>query len=237
MTRNEGPCLAPPRSKYSSPSRDFLTGFHKRKLAKADAARKRAQERDKQLQAEARREVSPPRSLFPVIGLIPSAATPRPPRKSHRERHQDRGRICRRLWCVCFTLHPSCCKFTQTGSHNEEEEEWPGVTPTTSKQRDEEYEDEEVLATVTVVEDFDPDTILHGPPRPTSPTSKAVPPPPISKPTPPKKPKAQKIRYQTKGARTADRRKQLVRKNEKAERAGGKASRERSSKNTRKSRK
>lgn len=38
-------------------SRDFLTGFHKRKLAKADAARKKAQERQKQIRLEARREV------------------------------------------------------------------------------------------------------------------------------------------------------------------------------------
>ncbi|EKM81050.1 hypothetical protein AGABI1DRAFT_105883 [Agaricus bisporus var. burnettii JB137-S8] len=186
-----------------SKRRDFLTGFHKRKLAKADAARKRAQERDKQLQAEARREQ----------------------RRALREKAIENATKIEGEYAAVY------------GSHNEEEEEWPGITPTTSKQRDEEYEDEEVLATVTVVEDFDPDTILHGPPRPTSPTSKAVPPPPIPKPAPPKKPKAQKIRYQTKGARTADRRKQLVRKNEKAERAGGKASRERSSKNTRKSRK
>ncbi|TEB38414.1 hypothetical protein FA13DRAFT_1726094 [Coprinellus micaceus] len=37
--------------------RDFLTGFHKRKKAKADAARKRAQERAKQEHLEGRREV------------------------------------------------------------------------------------------------------------------------------------------------------------------------------------
>lgn len=37
--------------------RDFLTGFHKRKLAKADAARKKAQEREKQERLEARRDV------------------------------------------------------------------------------------------------------------------------------------------------------------------------------------
>lgn len=37
--------------------RDFLTGFHKRKVAKAEAARKKAQEREKQSRLEARREV------------------------------------------------------------------------------------------------------------------------------------------------------------------------------------
>lgn len=38
--------------------REFLTGFHKRKLAKAEAARKKAAEREKQDRLEARREVS-----------------------------------------------------------------------------------------------------------------------------------------------------------------------------------
>ena len=37
--------------------RDFLTGFHKRKLAKKEAARSRAKEREKQERLEARREV------------------------------------------------------------------------------------------------------------------------------------------------------------------------------------
>ena len=37
--------------------REFLTGFHKRKKAKADAARQRAKEREKQEKLEERREV------------------------------------------------------------------------------------------------------------------------------------------------------------------------------------
>ena len=37
--------------------REFLTGFHKRKKAKADAARKKAIERERQERLEARREV------------------------------------------------------------------------------------------------------------------------------------------------------------------------------------
>lgn len=40
-----------------TPFRDFLTGFHKRKLAKAEAARKKAQEREKRERLETRREV------------------------------------------------------------------------------------------------------------------------------------------------------------------------------------
>lgn len=37
--------------------REFLTGFHKRKLAKKEAARSKAKEREKQERLEARREV------------------------------------------------------------------------------------------------------------------------------------------------------------------------------------
>ncbi|KAJ8076551.1 hypothetical protein PM082_000974 [Marasmius tenuissimus] len=37
--------------------REFLTGFHKRKVAKAEAARKKAAEREKQERLETRREV------------------------------------------------------------------------------------------------------------------------------------------------------------------------------------
>ena len=39
-------------------SREFLTGFHKRKLAKAEAARAKAKEREKQERLETRREVA-----------------------------------------------------------------------------------------------------------------------------------------------------------------------------------
>jgi hypothetical protein len=37
--------------------REFLTGFHKRKLAKAEAAKRKAVEREKQERLEARRDV------------------------------------------------------------------------------------------------------------------------------------------------------------------------------------
>lgn len=100
------------------------------------------------------------------------------------------------------------------------------------KQRDDEYEDEEVLATVTVVEDFDPDAIRHGSqkppliPLPPSQPSSSKNLTPQSEATPlPKKPKVQKIRYQTKEARKAERRKQFTRRTEKAERARGKVPR------------
>ena len=49
------------------PLREFLTGFHKRKLAKKEAARSRAKEREKQERLEARREVH----LHPYVVSYP----------------------------------------------------------------------------------------------------------------------------------------------------------------------
>ena len=42
---------------YIGVLRDFLTGFHKRKVAKKEAAKKKAQDRENQERLEARREV------------------------------------------------------------------------------------------------------------------------------------------------------------------------------------
>lgn len=108
------------------------------------------------------------------------------------------------------------------------------------------------MATVTVVEDFDPDEFIHGPqthkePPVTSNEDEAgelvdettshtpiresqhsrpgvvKPPPAIARAK--AKPKPKDIKYQTNAARKADKLKQRKRKVEKAERAGGKASR------------
>jgi len=107
----------------------------------------------------------------------------------------------------------------------------------------EEYENEEQVATVTVVEDFDMDALIHAEPpsehpnpgsssnqdrarRPehragklksatTSGTSKK------------KATSAKKIKYETKAARLTEKKKQQTRKLEKAVRAGGKQSRSR----------
>lgn len=114
---------------------------------------------------------------------------------------------------------------------------------------EEEFEDDEQLATVTVVEDFDPDTIIHGPARedvdPDVKPSQRF--PPLSKgkskalsianaeqakarakanmAVKAKKLKPKKIAYETKADRAVEKRKQRARRTEKAERAGGKASR------------
>lgn len=113
---------------------------------------------------------------------------------------------------------------------------------------EEEFEDEEQLATVTVVEDFDPDTIIHGPTRvdadpDAKPKQRFA---PLSKgkskalsianaeqrkaaakanmAVKAKKSKPKNTPYETKADRGIEKRKQRARRTEKAERAGGKGS-------------
>ncbi|KAG6845902.1 hypothetical protein H0H87_000708 [Tephrocybe sp. NHM501043] len=184
--------------------REFLTGFHKRKLAKADAARKKAVEREKQERQESRREQ----------------------RRMLRERAVENAAEVESAYhaLLDFPGQPD----------TDAEDEWNRIlSADKGKQKEEEYEDDEIMATVTVVEDFDPDTFIHGP-RATSDTIKSAPSTstaPTSKASAsqpklvPKKAKPQKIRYQTKSERKAERTKQRARRTEKAELAGGKSSR------------
>ncbi|KAJ3863161.1 nucleolar protein 12-domain-containing protein [Lentinula novae-zelandiae] len=177
---------------------DFLTGFHKRKLAKTEAAKKKALEREKQQRQEDRREQ----------------------RRMLRERAAENAAEIEKAYGA--TLAPSAG-----------DQEWQGISDP-GDQKEQEYEDEEVLATVAIVEDFDPDTLLHGPTKTVSdPESSSVPvvagpshrnsSDPAAKLTRKNRPK--KVRYQTKDARKSERTKQRARRAEKAELAGGKASR------------
>jgi ribosomal RNA-processing protein 17 len=125
-------------------------------------------------------------------------------------------------------------------------DEWGGAASTgEDREVQEEYEDEEQLATVTVVEDFNPDELIYGPTptessvpapasastRPESTTNKKRTAPAKEKVAKAKKSKrAKETKYQTQAARRADKRKQLARHTEKAERAGGKQSRKPSGK-------
>jgi ribosomal RNA-processing protein 17 len=114
-------------------------------------------------------------------------------------------------------------------------------------EREEEYEGEEQLATVTVVEDFDPATLIYGSPVPArhatilekdgtqrkmNQTTETV--VTRAKIAPAKAAqakasnRAKEVKYQTTAARRAEKRKQLARHTEKAERAGGKQQRKRS---------
>ncbi|KAF4620688.1 hypothetical protein D9613_000768 [Agrocybe pediades] len=183
--------------------RDFLTGFHKRKVAKAEAARSKAKEREKQERLEARREQ----------------------RRMLREQALENAAQVEAAYGAVV-------------DDQDEDDDWNGIGTSNQSavERDDEYEDEEVLATVTVVEDFDPDTIIHGPAKPEQPKDSAPSSSSISQSkattTITKKAvlkkhrtKEKKIRYETKDARRRERTKQHARRTEKAELAGGKASR------------
>ncbi|KZT68239.1 hypothetical protein DAEQUDRAFT_745750 [Daedalea quercina L-15889] len=213
--------------------REFLTGFHKRKLQKKEAAKKKAVEREKQERLEARREK---RRMLAERAAQNAAETER----AYGGAVSDDGEA--------------------------SEEEWDGISNIDKgkdKQKEEEYEYEEQVATVTVVEDFDPDELIHGPqssmrlPSPSGADTSAVSksellpgsqarapentdhfianarhvlrstnaPTAVERTRSKSKPKPKDIKYQTNAARKADRLNQRRRKVEKAERAGGKASR------------
>ena len=179
------------------------------------------------------------------------------------------------LYLVCiypFTDHSP----TLDDASDEEDQHLPSSSRRQQKKsqgqvvqpEEEEYQDDAQLATVTVIEDFDPDTIIHGPPRiqishpnddAEMTTSQSRPLtkgksqsalPPItaeqakarakanisakSSSTSRTKPKtklkmSKRVKYQTKVERGVERKKQRARRTEKAERAGGKASRKGSS--------
>ncbi|KAF8161192.1 nucleolar protein 12-domain-containing protein [Crassisporium funariophilum] len=189
--------------------REFLTGFHKRKLAKAEAARSKAKEREKQDRLEARREQ----------------------RRMLREQAIENSTQVEKAYGA--VIAHSC-------SADEDADDWTGIGSSQKQDngRDEEFEDEEMLATVTVIEDFDPDTIIHGPANPNPPTIPSQPLPsttPFKQPTsilksrhdsaPKTKVRAKKVRYESIDERKRERTKQHARRTEKAELAGGKAAR------------
>ncbi|TCD71652.1 hypothetical protein EIP91_007399 [Steccherinum ochraceum] len=201
---------------------EFLTGFHKRKVQKKEAAKKKAEEREKQERLDAMQDE---RSTGQMLA----------------ERATENAKQVEKAYREAIA-----------GEASDDDEET--VFSPTSKGKDEpmvadeEYEDEEQLATVTVVEDFDPDTIIHGPSKPQAhpiePSEVDVQQPSVSREKRPIKShpsrqdsvtakksrvrtirRAKDIKYQTKADRQTERTKQLKRKKEKAELAGGKASR------------
>ncbi|EED83047.1 predicted protein [Postia placenta Mad-698-R] len=200
--------------------REFLTGFHKRKLQKKEVAKKKAQDREKQERLEARRE--------------------------------KRQLLAERAAQNVAEVEKAYGGHIEDGDGSDTE--WSGLEGNLAspdkgkgKAQEEEYEYEEEVATVTVVEDFDPDALIHGEDdhRPVAGAKRdgaaaTSEPPDVTnrarhKPKPAtadirhdrKKsaPKPKDIKYQTSAARKVDRLKQRRRKSEKAERAGGKASR------------
>ncbi|KAG1815969.1 nucleolar protein 12-domain-containing protein [Suillus subaureus] len=185
--------------------REFLTGFHKRKVAKKEEAIKKAKLREKQERLDTRREH----------------------RRALAERAAQNAAEVEKAYGAIIDNEDEGLGF----SGNERDREVNG-----------EYEGEEQLATVTVVEDFDPAVFLHGPPmtgsapadRSDAPSSTSVKPkgkerahndPLKPKRKAKKNEKTKSVKYQTKAARLAERSKQRARRTEKAERAGGKSSR------------
>ena len=90
------------------------------------------------------------------------------------------------------------------GEDDPDEEVWTGISPDTHET--EQFEDEEHLTTVTVVEDFDPDTLIHGPaltergPDPTRESGKRRTRPPGSELDKRKSSRSKKVRHRTHGA-------------------------------------
>jgi len=109
------------------------------------------------------------------------------------------------------------------------ETDTPG--PDSEEDMIQEYENEEQLATVTVVEDFDMDALIH-PADKDQPqlsehrasVSKSISTSKTSETSKKKTSSGKKIKYDTRAVRLAEKRKQRARKFEKAARAGGKRS-------------
>ena len=131
----------------------YLTGFHKRKQARAEAARSRAQQRQKQQRLHDRQEV-------PVLLIFHLHLIPPQRRRALREQAAENARQVEQFYGAFFpsTRFISVYWLFIGLVDHEEEEEWTGIAS-----HMQEYEDDHVLATVTVVQDFDPDTIRHGP--------------------------------------------------------------------------
>ncbi|TFK85556.1 hypothetical protein K466DRAFT_576821 [Polyporus arcularius HHB13444] len=202
--------------------REFLTGFHKRKLEKKEQAKKKAQEREKQDRLEARREHR---------RMLAEQA-----KKNAADTERAYGAI---------VDSDSDSEWDGIGGSGMSKGKRRAA-----EAEEEEFEDEEQLATVTVVEEFDPDSIIHGPgPTPAAGPAQedgdavdTAPPQGRSQVKPKHAPsavahtkakmkastKAKDIKYQTNAARKFERQKQRNRKIEKADRAGGKGSKKKS---------
>ncbi|VDC06332.1 unnamed protein product [Peniophora sp. CBMAI 1063] len=188
---------------------EFLTGFHKRKLAKKEAGKKKAIEREKAERSELRREK----------------------RQMLAKQAAENAKKVETAYGGAALENGSDDDFHGFGSE-------PGPSSPPAERQDE-YSDEEQLATVTVVEDFDPLALIHGtstdadlendnddtqsPPRTTTSTKTSAAKQNVS--ATKKKVRPKDIKYETKAARKTARAKQHARKTEKAERAGGKGSR------------
>jgi len=153
--------------------------------------------------------------------------------------------------CPVFSSHPRLTWIRNPDVVDSDQESWTGIASPSAalerereREREHEYSDEEQLATVTVVEDFDPTVLLYRAATTASDDDAELPAVeverrPLRSPLPPPPGKASRsrsrkddddkkkkvVRYETKAARRATRATQRARRTEKAERAGGKAAR------------
>ena len=221
-------------------------------MAKKEEGKKKAQAREKQERLEARREVCTFCSTFGFqnwISHVCDIATAYARGAGRPERSGSRRGI-RWLRAEYVLPHYPYSSAAHSGGYlrcvtaTESGDEWKGIASPSKAgggpEHAAEYSDEEQLATVTVVEDFDPSTLIHGitPERPEPPPARL---PLLGKvsredgemgyvqrrASKRKSIPAKKVRYETKAARKATQAKQRERRTEKAERAGGKAARKR----------
>lgn len=173
-----------------------MTGFHKRKLARQEHAKKRAQLREKQQRLDTRREVP---SLCHSRALL--IAT------------QHRRELAERAARNAAEVEKAYGMEIESGAAHE----WRSLSGE-PEEMEEEYEGEEQLATVTVVQDFDLPALLHGPPQTREPAEEDKEP---GEPTRTRR-RTPRVKYETKAARRVEHRKQRARRTEKAEWAGRK---------------
>lgn len=237
-------------------SSEFLTGFRKRNLLKKEAAKTRAKEREHQERLQARRDQrqalqEQARANAELVeNAYRNGALQILPHRCHGD-----GTV-------------NLCYCAAVGGDGSEDEFTGFASADKGKARaiEEAYEDEEQLATVTVVEEFDPEEFRHPdtargpssrltgedtgkPARATgrgdgvkfqsqnSNTPGAGPSTGVRPSDKKTKTRPKKIAYETKAARKASRVKQRSRRTEKAEAAGGKSSRRGRGKPTRGGRK
>jgi ubiquitin len=199
--------------------------------------------------------------LLRSVGLMFTTAETAHPRGAGCPERGKSRRGVRRL-CAGYVLNhfyplsaflPSEATHSRTHTRldvGSDDEEWNGIASNDAAglEQEREYSDEEQLATVTIVEDFDPSTLIHGP-APPEPQAE----PPSLPPPPPRRggervrdvegrskrknaTTTKKVRYETKAARRETQAKQRARRTEKAELAGGKAARRTTTKASRKKR-
>ncbi|KAJ7780552.1 nucleolar protein 12-domain-containing protein [Mycena maculata] len=188
--------------------REFLTGFHKRKLAKADAARKKAIEREKQERLETRRQQ----------------------RRELRERAIENAAQVEKAYGAMEDgddedewIGISDTAGKGKGKQMEEEYEDEDMLATVTVVEDFDPDS------------FIHGPRLKSVPTPSSTAAPGTHPRPVkaNSERPKKKIRPKKIRYETKDARKVERTKQRARRTEKAELAGGKAGRKRDRPNKR----